>query len=106
MYYKELQLGLWKRITPYKEGDWGCSLVYPGLSAARPASFFFSPKNFLQAKLLSGNLVPRFPHFLHLCHVINRINQELCGVPIVCFFTVKLNKCKLLDFSVYFNKNI
>ena len=31
MYYKELQLGLWKRITPCKEGDWGCSLAYPGL---------------------------------------------------------------------------
>ena len=30
-------------------------------------NFSTLPTNFLQANLLSGNLVPRFHHFLHLC---------------------------------------
>ena len=29
------------------------------------------PKNFLQANLVSGNLVPRFHHFLHLCLAVS-----------------------------------
>jgi hypothetical protein len=32
--------------------------------------YLLGPKNFLQADLLSGNLVPRFHHFLHLWAVV------------------------------------
>ena len=35
-------------------------------SAGKVSVYLFNPKNFLQADLLSGNLVPRFHHFLHL----------------------------------------
>ena len=57
------------------------------------------PQNFLQPDLLSGNLVPRFHHFLHLCCVYTIQLNWFPAVGLCSVYIVHCTVCTLYNLT-------